>query len=159
MKSLEVYMWSTCTISLDFLDLRECCEIFKIIFFSSFEMHGWNKQISAPQIKNIPKKNFRSHVNVLARFFSAPANGIYFAENLPAAPPGNQVCKSVHLHAGERGDKNVNFVSLIFDRFHRLTLRIRESSTSQPGASTPKEAIPWVASGLQAIKRLRKSGH
>jgi len=27
----------------------------------------------------------------------------------------NQVCKSVHLH-GERGDKNVNFVSLIFDR-------------------------------------------
>ena len=51
-------------------------------------MHGWNKQISAPQIKNIPKKIFRSHVNVLARFFSAPANGIYFAENLPAAPPG-----------------------------------------------------------------------
>ena len=50
-------------------------------------MHGWKKQNSAPQIKNIPKKNFRSHVNVLARFFSAPANGIYFAEKLPAAPP------------------------------------------------------------------------
>ncbi len=87
MKSLEVYMWSTCSISLDFLDLRECCEIFKIMFFSSFEIHGWNKQISAPQIKNIPKTIFRSHVNVLARIFSAPANGIYFAETLPAAPP------------------------------------------------------------------------
>ena len=55
-------------------------------------MHGWKKQNSAPQIKNIPKKNFRSHVNVLARFFSAPANGIYFAENLPAAPPEKIWC-------------------------------------------------------------------